>query len=332
MNKLEELKSIGKEYGKLYLNASDIAAASGLNRFKTQEDILKKIFLRKEYKKNVAISKEKLSNNINSTNIKTDNEIMNNVININKNEINLIVNNETSTRENQIKELSNKAVEDYKNTSINSLQKNINPIYKSIISNNIEESIKNLNKYKEEQIKNKKDTLKTENIIKHIQEINSKSKEKDIKEDIKSEINKSCGIKKESQIINELKNSGREIINSNSKIYYITENTTPIEIIIGGKVDGWIQDKNIIQEIKSRTNRLFKKVYEYENIQIQTYLKMTNAKYCHLTEQYQNEMWDTTIYLDNKLWDEKVIPGLQTFIKKYIEIYSNEDLFMNCIK
>lgn len=69
-------------------------------------------------------------------------------------------------------------------------------------------------------------------------------------------------------------------------------------------------------EIKNRTKKLFRQVYPSENVQIQTYLQMLNLDQAKLIEQYNSETCTMRVPRDQELWDEDILPLLESFCKE----------------
>jgi hypothetical protein len=67
-------------------------------------------------------------------------------------------------------------------------------------------------------------------------------------------------------------------------------------------------------EIKNRTKGLFNKLRDYENIQVQVYLRM-NAKWTSavLVEQYNDQKKMYPVERDADIWDRTILPGLKNF-------------------
>ena len=57
-------------------------------------------------------------------------------------------------------------------------------------------------------------------------------------------------------------------------------------------------------EIKNRMNGLFKRIRDYENVQVQTYLAMTGMAKAKLIEQYNDARMSHDIAMDNELWSD----------------------------
>jgi len=86
--------------------------------------------------------------------------------------------------------------------------------------------------------------------------------------------------------------------------------------VIVGKIDrievGPDGDRTLV-EIKNRTNRLFKRVVDYENIQIQVYLQMLGLVHARLVEQYNNQVESHNVDRDDELWTNEILPKLNEF-------------------
>tara|TARA_B100000530_G_C15916735_1_gene471544 strand:- start:182 stop:937 length:756 start_codon:yes stop_codon:yes gene_type:complete len=147
------------------------------------------------------------------------------------------------------------------------------------------------------------------NIINSITTATDKNIES-IKEYINSNINKKRGINAEPTIIQKYQdNNNKKIKHNNSKLYklYLFDN-----IYLCGKIDG-IEDDYLI-EVKNRRNRLFKYIPEYEQVQIECYLRLTNLTKAKLIENY-NELQNIQEYEQNdNLWIDII-----TTIKKNIK-------------
>jgi YqaJ-like viral recombinase domain len=86
--------------------------------------------------------------------------------------------------------------------------------------------------------------------------------------------------------------------------------------VIVGKVDrievGPDGSRTLV-EIKNRTNRLFNRVVDYENIQIQVYLQMLGLGRARLVEQYNNQVASHDVERDDDLWENEILPELNNF-------------------
>jgi len=88
------------------------------------------------------------------------------------------------------------------------------------------------------------------------------------------------------------------------------------KFVVTGKIDR-IEERpdgsKVLVEIKNRTNRLFRKVVEYEMIQVQVYLQMLGLVHAKLVEQYNTQVMSHEITRDEELWANVIQPGLQAF-------------------
>jgi hypothetical protein len=92
--------------------------------------------------------------------------------------------------------------------------------------------------------------------------------------------------------------------------------------VITGKIDR-IEERDdgsrILVEIKNRTNRLFRRVVEYEMIQVQVYLQMLGLLRARLVEQYNNQVLSHDVVRDEELWVNVIVPGLEEFCRELFE-------------
>ena len=108
-------------------------------------------------------------------------------------------------------------------------------------------------------------------------------------------------------------------------------NSTIIEIMgttyeIVGRIDRYQINEDgskTLVEIKNRTKGLFKKVRDYENVQVQTYLQMLKLQKARLIEQYNNERLSYNIEIDHRLWNDSIFPKLREFCKTLHYYMSN---------
>ena len=88
------------------------------------------------------------------------------------------------------------------------------------------------------------------------------------------------------------------------------------KFVVVGKIDR-IEERpdgsKVLVEIKNRTNRLFRKVPEYEMIQVQMYLQMLGLVHARLVEQYNNQVLSHDITRDEEMWANVIVPGLEEF-------------------
>ena len=89
-----------------------------------------------------------------------------------------------------------------------------------------------------------------------------------------------------------------------------------VKFVICGKIDR-IEEKEdgsrVLVEIKNRTNRLFRRVVDYEFIQIQVYLQMLGLVHARLVEQYNNQVLSHYVDRDEEMWVNEITPALREF-------------------
>lgn len=94
------------------------------------------------------------------------------------------------------------------------------------------------------------------------------------------------------------------------------------KFVVTGKIDR-IEEREdgsrILVEIKNRTNRLFRRIVEYEFIQVQVYLQMLGLVHARLVEQYNNQVLSHDIDRDEELWINVIVPGLEQFCQELFE-------------
>ena len=97
------------------------------------------------------------------------------------------------------------------------------------------------------------------------------------------------------------------------------------KFVICGKIDR-IEEKEdgsrVLVEIQNRTNRLFRRVVEYEMIQVQVYLQMLGLVNARLVEQYNNQVLSHEITRDEELWKNVIVSGLESFCQELYQCLS----------
>ena len=132
----------------------------------------------------------------------------------------------------------------------------------------------------------------------------------------KSEQNKKRGIDNESSCVPLIEEElNVKISNSNDKVY-IKElfRTSKYKVILLGAVDGITNDGRVV-EIKTRTQRLFNKLREYEQVQLEGYLYLTGYTNIILYENYGKKGNYIHYDHDEDFWNECI-----ESVKEFIEI------------
>jgi len=89
-----------------------------------------------------------------------------------------------------------------------------------------------------------------------------------------------------------------------------------VTFVITGKVDRIevaADGSRTLVEIKNRTRGFFKTVRDYENVQVQVYLRMLGLVHAKLVEQYNAETNTIAVDRDEELWDNVIWPGVVKF-------------------
>lgn len=131
----------------------------------------------------------------------------------------------------------------------------------------------------------------------------------DIKHYITKTIQCNQGIRHEEQIVQE-----QNILENNNRFYKKWCNE---DFGIGGRIDGF-RDGDLI-EFKSRKYRFMKPLPLYDIIQCHCYMYMLGLDNCILIEKLRDKTKETTVEFDQDLWEQRVLPGLQSFYEKYIQ-------------
>jgi DNA polymerase III epsilon subunit-like protein len=76
-------------------------------------------------------------------------------------------------------------------------------------------------------------------------------------------------------------------------------------------------------EIKNRTNGLFNRVRDYEEIQCQTYMHMMDGiDFCRLVETYNGESKSYLIQKNDEMWTQQIAPKLENFCEHFHSMLS----------
>jgi hypothetical protein len=143
----------------------------------------------------------------------------------------------------------------------------------------------------------------------------------DVIEHIRSRIYTSHGTRSEDKTSDKMESEENVILKKDNSFYRISIcEIGEFDFEIVGKIDR-IQEmpdgSRVLVEIKNRTKRLFRKVPDYEYIQVQTYLQMLNLEHARLVEQFNSQIMSHDIDRDDEFWKE-VMTCLESFCK---EIY-----------
>ena len=97
---------------------------------------------------------------------------------------------------------------------------------------------------------------------------------------------------------------------------------------IVGRIDGLEVRPDgtlVLVEIKNRMRKLFYRLRDYENIQIQTYLYLTNLNHAKLVEQYNQQVNIIEVSREEKLYKTEILPKLKDFALKLDSILTDPE-------
>jgi hypothetical protein len=167
-----------------------------------------------------------------------------------------------------------------------------------------------------------KSSTETENLFQKAKDqINSDSKltaaqKTEVIDHLKTKVYTSHGIRSEDKTSDKVESEEKTRLIRDDAFYNIK---VWGDFQIVGRVDR-IEEKadgsRILIEIKNRTKRLFRKVPEYEYVQIQTYLQMLGLEQARHIEQFNNQVNSTDIARDDLYWEQEVKPPLEQFCKE----------------
>lgn len=210
--------------------------------------------------------------------------------------------------------INNNFIEETKEEKVQNVINN-NPKVKTII-NNLNTNTVDL-KEKNESVDIIKEKINNLNI--------NNNDKKLLKEHVNSTSNKSYGTLNEDNVFNKVKlNLFKDYKFYKKSILTIED----IEFILCGRIDGYQIDENeiILIEIKNRTNRLFYRLYDYENVQIQCYLYLMKINKAKLIENYDNKTNIIEINKDENLINNKIIPELNIFCNNFYNMINNKNV------
>jgi hypothetical protein len=224
-----------------------------------------------------------------------------------------ILTNQVNLKQNEIvKEINvvNKNIEDI---SLNQTQKIEKKIGKEIIQ-----------KIQSKETSTNDKRIETNKIIEKLN-INKEEK-KELLLNTESLINKTHGIIKEDSAITLFEKKYNIKLNTDQKYY--SKKINDRNYFIGGKLDGITE--HYIVEVKNRTKAFFSSVRDYELIQIQLYMYITQIYQAKLVEKFNNKIKVTDISYQEQYVND-TLKYLNVFILKFEEFLLNQDLKMEYI-
>lgn len=174
-----------------------------------------------------------------------------------------------------------------------------------------------------------KDSTEVQNIVanvrKHIDaDANLSAEQKaEVISHITSTVYTSHGTRSEDKTSDKVEtDTGAKLIRDNSFYNLDVAEIRGHKFVVCGKIDR-IEERpdgsRVLVEIKNRTNRLFRRVVDYEMIQVQVYLQMLGLVHARLVEQYNNQVLSHDIDRDEEFWANVAVPGLTAFCEELAE-------------
>jgi len=181
-----------------------------------------------------------------------------------------------------------------------------------------------------------KDSTEVQNIVanvrKHINSDSNLSEEQkaEIISHITSNVYTAHGARSEDKTSDKVQSTeGVRLVRDNAFYNYEVCTLGETKFVVTGKIDR-IEERpdgsKVLVEIKNRTNRLFRRVVDYELIQVQVYLQMLGLVHARLVEQYNNQVLSHDITRDEEFWTNTIVPGLEQCWKELNEKFC-EKLF-----
>jgi hypothetical protein len=171
-----------------------------------------------------------------------------------------------------------------------------------------------------------------QDITKYINEQNKLSGEQ--KEELTKKVcsitNKNHGVNNEDAILKEFCNlTEKTLQNEQGWVEIKLEDNTFAEWVIIGKYDG-ITTENELVEAKMRQKALFKKMRDYENVQVQLYLHALCFEQAYLVEGITKSKGEMQTYIHEIQYNEEyvkefILERLKQFIKFFEIIISNDE-------
>lgn len=320
----------------LRLRASDVAAAAGLNPYRSVTEVVIDSIQRLS-KSSKQVEREKFATSVTESKkiietLGTDDQ---------KQEIEkleketkktLTVAKSKRTKEINVLEKTKKSIQQTNKLSDQEKQEKFQEIEK--MKQDVEKKFNEKVKKVDEEVKEITSTINQSVIQKNLQEAvdeksvsGSKEAEQKVLEKLElpqmkelatRHVNTNRGINEEESILNtHEKNTGTQITQRNAAFYTLIVND---DIKIVGAIDGYSKEEGLV-EVKNRRNR-FLGMPEYEMVQCEVYMKMLKIENCVHIERFNGNDRATNYGHDPGLW-EKVKYGLEQYREMYYEHLNN---------
>lgn len=148
----------------------------------------------------------------------------------------------------------------------------------------------------------------------------SQAQKNEIISHLQTQVYTSHGIRSEDKTSDKVEDDESvKLIRDNSFYTFPVCTIDDVTYSVVGKIDRLEErpdGSRTLVEIKNRTRGLFNRVYDYEAIQIQTYLQMLDLEDARLVEQYNNQVNSMPVKRDREMWDQVIVPGLKAFCEE----------------
>ena len=116
--------------------------------------------------------------------------------------------------------------------------------------------------------------------------------------------------------------TGRTVHSCNAKLYSKVMVETPgMKLVLNGKVDGLVGNR--VVEVKTRRYKFFDKLPEYESVQIQAYMFLTDRKLCDLVQSYDNQIKVSSHKFVPTKFD-KIVQAAKTFGEQFVKVLASQ--------
>lgn len=122
--------------------------------------------------------------------------------------------------------------------------------------------------------------------------------------------------------------TGATLVRDNAFYSLTVMEVGDVQYVITGKVDRievGADGSRTLVEIKNRTRGFFRKLREYENVQVQVYLHMLGLTRAKLVEQYNSATNTIEVDRDEEMWDNVIWPGIVAFSNDHINRCIHKD-------
>lgn len=143
-------------------------------------------------------------------------------------------------------------------------------------------------------------------------------------EHLRSRVYTTHGTRTEDHTSDKVSKEQKVVLHRDNSLYTLDIGTWgEFDFVICGRIDR-IEEapdgSRTLVEIKNRTNRLFRRVVEYEQIQVQVYLQMLGLIHARLVEQYNNQVLSHDITRDEEMWQNVIFQGVNEFCQELANV------------